>query len=58
MTRKDYVLIADAIAQTLSECPEFQQRQGARQLAYKIIDILADDNERFDRDKFNRAANL
>lgn len=58
MTRKDYVLMADAIAETLKECPEFQQRQGVRQLAYKLIAICEADNERFDGEKFRKAANL
>lgn len=56
MTRKDYVAIAKAIAQvngtTFEGSPEWQAVQD---VATRIANVMAMDNERFDRVKFAQA---
>lgn len=57
MTRKDYVLLADAImgAAYVLNPPE---RLGALLAANEIAHALAEDNPRFDRARFLKAAGL
>jgi hypothetical protein len=63
MTRKDYVLIANAIRNTLVD-PEFgitlpdREADGVHRAALELSRWLADDNPRFDRETFLRACSL
>ena len=47
MTRKDYVLIADVIATSWHGSAQLKEY-----LAVKFADKLAEENPRFDRDRF------
>lgn len=57
MTRKDYVLIAEAL-QAAAYALNPPERAGALLAAYEIANRLQQDNPRFDRDRFIRAACL
>jgi hypothetical protein len=64
MTRKDYILIADAIRETLATDPEFgidwpeRERTAIGLLAHQIAHRLRQDNPRFDRVRFMAACGL
>jgi hypothetical protein len=72
MTRKDYVLIADTIAQfsrdlandaglTLSERGQAilsGERAGLQTIAHRLAEQLRQDNPRFDRHRFIEACQL
>jgi len=59
MTRKDYVAIAEAFATTKPETADNVQAREARYqwklVMTEIADVFADDNPRFDRDRFYTA---
>ena len=63
MTRKDYILIAAALRDTLLiDCPTSDYLNGAR-AAYasavaRVADALGRDNPRFDRERFLKAAGV
>ena len=57
MTRKDYVLIAAALARG-EPIDEGEARDGWRQAVNAVTAALQSDNTRFDRDKFLRACGL
>ena len=55
MTRKDYVLIADAIKTQIELSTKYEEeesRAGAQNIAYDLAWKLSEDNPRFDRDRF------
>jgi len=56
MTRKDYVLLAAAIASMPSHAPTL--RAATRSAALVIADALAKDNPRFDRERFLTACGV
>jgi hypothetical protein len=64
MTRKDYILIADAIRETLATDPEFglvwpdRERAAVGLVAHRIAHQLRRDNPRFDMDRFIDACGL
>ena len=64
MTRKDYVLIADAIRDALATDVEFdialpeREASGIHRAALRLSDRLEQDNPRFDREMFLRACSL
>lgn len=72
MTRKDYVLIADTIAEFVRDIAseEFEdlseagkailsgERLAAQSIAYRLADQLHQDNPRFDRHRFMSACQL
>lgn len=72
MTRKDYVLIADTIAQMSRDIAQEQfdaraytdkailsgERLGVYNLAQRLADQLRNDNPRFDRSRFIDACQL
>ena len=63
MTRKDYVLIAAALRDTLLiNCPSAEYLAGATaardSAAQRVADSLARDNARFDRARFLEAAGV
>jgi len=67
MTRKDYVLIADAIRQLLADIDREPagmrevltgERIGVRSVALRLADQLRQDNPRFDRTRFIEACGL
>jgi hypothetical protein len=63
MTRKDYVLIAAALRDTLLiDCPTQEYLMGAkaaaRSAAFRIADALGRDNPRFDRERFLTACGV
>jgi hypothetical protein len=49
MTRKDYVLIAQTLAQFTGDSGDVIDRDA---MAYDLADALAQDNPRFDRERF------
>lgn len=60
MTRKDYVLIADAIRETMSSTHEGylmpdRELEGVQLVAIRLACVLSDDNPRFNRETFLRA---
>lgn len=57
MTRKDYVLIAEAL-QAAAYALNPPERTGALLVAHEIAHRLKQDNPRFDRERFMRAACL
>lgn len=63
MTRKDYILIAEAIRAALIDpetgiaLPE-REAHGVHVAAMRLVDALAQDNPRFDRSRFMTACNL
>ena len=67
MTRKDYVMIADAIRELLAdidrESPGMREvlrgeRMGVASVARRLADQLHSDNTRFDRTRFMAACGL
>ena len=64
MTRKDYILIADAIREALATDVEFdialpeREASGIHRVALRLSDRLGDDNPRFDRAVFLKACSL
>ena len=62
MTRKDYILIAEAIAGTTlpvsltDDRHNLMMRAVTRTIAESVADGLAGDNPRFDRERFLKAA--
>lgn len=67
MTRKDYVMIADAIRELLAdidrESPGMREvlrgeRMGVASVARRLADQLRQDNPRFDRTRFIEACGL
>ena len=64
MTRKDYVMLAEAIKGAggfnLAAPVEVRSliREGHRQVAILIADALEEDNPRFDRDRFIKACGV
>lgn len=57
MTRKDYVLLADAI-KAVADSIDYPERLGAQLAANEIAHRLQRDNPRFDRERFLKAAGL
>lgn len=58
MTRKDYVLLAEALAEARTEnCGGAADRQHARDCA-AVADALARENARFDRARFLKACGV
>lgn len=58
MTRKDYELIARAIAGSAMSIPTDAQIVQRRFTATMVADALASDNPRFDREKFLKACGV
>ena len=56
MTRKDYILLADALMSARNECRSAEAMLGTVYAACYIADKLASDNPRFDRERFLKAA--
>jgi len=54
MTRKDYVLLADAMLKAKSAVNNWgpESEQGVKYAALTLSDALSNDNPRFDRDRF------
>ena len=57
MTRKDYVLLAEAIKAAV-EATDYPERLGALLAANEISHRLQQDNPRFDRVRFIKACGL
>lgn len=57
MTRKDYVLLADALRAAIEALDE-PRRMGAKLAATEIAHRLEDDNPRFDYERFLKACGL
>ncbi len=55
MTRKDYVLIAEALRESR---PQMGGIEGWNCAAIGVADALARDNPRFDRERFLKAAGV
>lgn len=55
MTRKDYILLADAL-KAVADATEYPERLGAQLAANEIAHRLQRDNPRFDRERFLKAA--
>lgn len=60
MTRKDYVLLADALRRGTANKSTgvLSYRDGVEDAALSIADALARDNPRFDRERFLRDAGV
>jgi len=56
MTRKDYIVLAQALATAGIEIEGPQQAELFERIVDQIADALALDNPRFDRARFNAAA--
>lgn len=57
MTRKDYIALAGAIDEARGEYRDSDEAQAAlRFAAHNIADACAEDNDRFDRERFLIAA--
>lgn len=56
MTRKDYVLLAQAIRGSFAAVKNAEQQNGVKTAAERLSDALAADNPRFDRTRFLEAA--
>lgn len=52
MTRKDYVLIAKALADTRPNPLLAEAREAWKQVRDKLCTLLANDNSRFDTERF------
>jgi hypothetical protein len=55
MTRKDYVIIANAIRTQIELSKKYEEeesRAGAQNIAYDLAWKLSEDNPRFDRHRF------
>ena len=57
MTRKDYVLLAEALKAVIQSVDK-PERTGALLAANEIAHCLAEDNPRFDRARFLKACGL
>ena len=55
MTRKDYILLANAISNSTLQLMKTHILKS--ELVYKLCDELKKDNNRFDRDRFIKACN-
>lgn len=58
MTRKDYVLIADAIKWQMENSTSAEQQQGVKFTAGELAWRLAQENPRFDRERFLTACGV
>jgi hypothetical protein len=58
MTRKDFQLIADAIAEASENHPELFRLGASAIVAHRLADALAGTNDRFDREKFLTACGV
>lgn len=61
MTKKDYELIADTLLRTINTYKGMEANtmaRGAEQVAYDIANRLANQNNKFDRDKFLKACGV
>jgi len=65
MTRKDYILIADALKAAkpipAHQLPDYSERaaiESHRNAVHSICAALSDDNPRFDRERFLKACGL
>jgi hypothetical protein len=65
MTRKDYILIADAFQMTVNALKDNErmlrpdiQETGIYRVAVTLCSLLKDNNPRFNSDKFMRACGL
>jgi len=58
MTRKDYVKLANLFKTNKPENPTNSELKLWGSMLYDLVDILGDDNPRFDEDKFFHAAGL
>ena len=58
MTRKDFQLIADTIAEMNENHPEFHRIGVSAIVAHRLADALAGTNDRFDREKFLTACGV
>lgn len=63
MTKKDYELIAGALAGAMgadidSDVIARDYRFGVKEAARRIARVLANDNPRFDQDRFNQACGI
>jgi hypothetical protein len=58
MTRKDYILIADAIAEINDKHPELFRLGASAIVAHRLADALAGTNERFNREIFLKACGV
>ena len=60
MTRKDYVRFAQVLSSYKADCHDegTSPRVVAQFLALRIADVFADDNPRFDRERFLQACAL
>lgn len=56
MTRKDYILIADALLSALNESDGREQRKGIDCAIVNLAWRLGKDNPRFDRERFLKAS--
>ena len=57
MTRKDYILLADALRAAIEALDE-PRRMGAKLAATEIAHRLEDENPRFDYERFLKACGL
>lgn len=60
MTRKDYGLIALAVEAAMPDDPDAEPRwsDAVEQVAHNLASALAQDNPRFNRDKFLQACGV
>ena len=58
MTRKDYVMLAEALRSTLDPLDDAFHREQHEADATAVADALARDNPRFDRERFLKAAGV
>jgi hypothetical protein len=58
MTRKDFQLIADTVAEMNKKHPEFYRIGVSAIVAHRLADALATTNDRFDREKFLTACGM
>ena len=56
MTKKDFQLIADCIAETRASYPEVDAQMALNRLTTILCDSLRHDNSKFDGHKFKEAA--
>jgi len=58
MTRKDYVLIADALLSATNNAKSSAERTGILDTSLYIAEALKRDNARFDQERFLKATGL
>lgn len=58
MTRKDYVMIAKAIADTRGDYGNLAVQKAIDNIAYALANDFAADNPRFDYDRFVKACRV